>query len=472
MSSRTEHDRCVLVYNPVSGHGHLDSWNAILIALLLQKGWRVLALTPDMQALKSRLVYRGIANSPGLQILNWNAAAKNPFNPKERLRHLCRRCADFGHMHLHRLPGSEVRPGASRAKALRVRVLQATVPFLFLAAHYVYRHYIRRSQPAPKVADGNVGEEETQGDLASPMEMALRVQAALRRAKWRPTICLNMYMDLFRTKFAAWRQFEATNQCPWVGIRFVPPETPTEGWYDVQSFRGMLFLDENLCNTYRTALPYKRFEYLPDVTDPSLPDTPGKLVEIIRHRAKGRNVVFLGGSIGGQKNLLRWYELISLADPNEWFFVQVGEIHRSTLTADDIVALDFVLASPPENLLVHVGYLPDDRAFNEVITACDVIFAVYRDFRISSNMLNKAAHFRKPIVVSECFLMGERVRHYGIGKTVAEGSARAMYDALLALVASPIPDTNFAAYSADLSLSACANKLDGFLTGCLSSRSK
>ena len=32
---------CILVYNPLAGHGHLDSWNALFVSLLLAGGYRV-----------------------------------------------------------------------------------------------------------------------------------------------------------------------------------------------------------------------------------------------------------------------------------------------------------------------------------------------------------------------------------------------------------------------------------------------
>ena len=61
----------ILIYNPVSGHGHLDSWNALFISLLLNAGWRVCAATPDADDLVARLRLKGQADSAELQVLNW-----------------------------------------------------------------------------------------------------------------------------------------------------------------------------------------------------------------------------------------------------------------------------------------------------------------------------------------------------------------------------------------------------------------
>ena len=205
----------------------------------------------------------------------------------------------------------------------------------------------------------------------------------------------------------------------------------------------------------------------PGLTETALPETPNALALEIRCRAAGRKIVFLGGSIGGQKNLARWFEVIARAGSARWFFVQVGEIHRGTLTVEDLAALERAQAATPENLLLHEGYLPDDRAFNEVIATCDVIFAVYRDFRISSNMLGKAAHFYKPILVSDRYLIGERVRQYGIGSAVTEDDADAMLAGMEVITARPVPEKNFDLYCQHFSSDELATRLQNMLVNCL-----
>ena len=202
---------------------------------------------------------------------------------------------------------------------------------------------------------------------------------------------------------------------------------------------------------------------LPDITDASLPDAPTGLATEITRRAAGRKVVFLGGTIGGNKNLARWYELISFADPERWFFLQIGEINFNALTQADMRALAILKATPPENLLVHREYLPDERAFNDVIRVCDIIFAVYRNFKISSNMLGKAAAFEKPILVADNYLMGRRVVSYGIGRAVPEDDARQMLAAATDLTENPVPVENFAAYRADFSIGNMQQALMAFL---------
>lgn len=448
----------VLIYNPVSGHGHLDSWNAMFVGLLLERGWQVLALTPDSGALMDRLDQKGLAHSPRLHVLDWGA---HQSHMRRYLRDVWQRWDRFGDKYSDRRAGSETTPGLSYGEVCKRHFFRAVVPLLFHFSHYVYSRYRQRSMAGKNLV------VDPERDLTCPADMARRVRAALKGVESKPVLAFNMYMDTYRIGKQRWDEFAAINTLRWAGIRFVPPVVPDEAWYRLPAWRGTCLLDERVCAAYKSALPDKAFVYLPDVTETVLSGRSCAVVQDILRRAEGRKVVFLGGSIGGQKNLACWFELIELADPTKWFFVQVGEIHRGTLTAEDISALDQALADPPENLMLHAEYLPDERVFNEVINACEVIFAVYRNFRISSNMLGKAAHFRKPILVSDRYLLGERVARYGIGLSVDENDAGAMLDALKHVVDKPVPEANFVRYSSDFSMAELAERLEGFLLDCM-----
>ena len=59
---------------------------------------------------------------------------------------------------------------------------------------------------------------------------------------------------------------------------------------------------------------------------------------------------------------------------------------------------------------------------NEAVMVSDILFAAYRDFPNSSNLLTKAAFYQKPILVSDGHLMAERVKKYKMGEVVDEGN--------------------------------------------------
>jgi len=454
----------ILVYNPISNHGHLDSWNAMFVAALLEHGWRVQVLTPDVPALTLRLEQKGIGPSPRLQILDWNAIHGEILERiRARLWRWWRVWDVFGDVYFYKRKGSELTDDMGFWVQLRTRMFQILVPPAFRLSHYLLARVRRlKDGPAPPL-----GQEDPEANYLNPADFGRRVAAGLRYAHARPALILNMYMDMYKSDAGSWRRFAEQVSIPWAGIRFVPLQAPSEGYYALESLRGMCFLEESVCTDYRRLLPEKCFGYLPDVTETELPGQPGPIAMEIRRRAAGRKIVFMGGSIGWQKNVARWYELIAMADPAVWYFVQIGEVHRETFNVEERVAYEAALSAPPENFYLKAEYLPDEREFNEIIAQSDVIFAVYRDFSKSSNMPGKAAHFRKPLLVSDRYLMGTRVREYGIGLAVPEDDSRKMLEALNALAQSPVAEACFLRYRQAFSMDGLRTHLAGFLDACL-----
>jgi hypothetical protein len=400
----------ILIYNPVSGHGHLDSWNALFVSLLLRAGWRVCAATPDTADLVERLRLKGQADSPELQVLKWQVSPRT-----------------FG----ERVWG---------------RVRRLLNPLLGPARDL--------SQHDPR--------------FLNPDDFARRIRVLRKQCQWRPAVVFNMYMDMYPTTSQGWQLFDWPKALPWAGIRFVPTEDASEAYYGLSQLAGMCFLDERVRDCYRQAFPEKKFAYLPDITESQLPSVQTDLMSEIKKRASGRNIVFLGGTLGGNKNLARWYQLVAQMDPEQWFFVQIGEMFEDTLSEADARELAHIKQQCPENLFIKLAYLPDEAHFNEIIQGSDVIFAVYRDFAISSNMLGKAAAFERPILVASGHLMGQRVVQYDIGLAVGQDDIAAMEAALCVLV-KPSADRGerFEAYRKDFSIEALGDHFIKFLAKCI-----
>lgn len=427
--------RSILIYNPISNHGHLDSWNALFIAFLLERGWRVIALTPAADALRARLALKGVVDHKNLWISEWGYPQRSLF---ERIR--------------------------GRLKRIGVKLIQALLP----------------TNPASLSFDANVNSEplskerDPEANYLLPTEFAQRVRTALQKSPWRANFVFNMYMDLYRTDTASWRLFNAIQKMPWAGIRFVPrslelssansaSSNEQEAYFQLKTLRGMCFLDVEICGAYQNRLPDKTFGYLPDMTEVALPEVASSLAKDLKARANGRSIVFLGGSIGGKKNLTHWARVIELADPAKWFFVQIGEVFENTLSLEEQTIYRQLQTSSRENFFMKAEYLPDERAFNEIILASDILFAVYRNFTISSNMLGKAAAFNKPILVAQGHLMAKRVEQYQIGRTVNEDDPTQMLKQLIALVDAPPSPDAFAAYRQDFSHEALCHHFFNFL---------
>lgn len=453
--------RTVVLYNPISNEGHLDSWHVLFVRLLLGSGWRVIAMTPDPGAITGKLESSGIRTGDELLIVG-TANAPSPLSDRpltDRLR-ACwvDRNARWDalryqrHWRLREATGYPQRI-LTRLSLLANSGLAGAVRLL----HAGYRQWRGGANaavaPPPQLLDPKVFRDQVNAVIAShPGQIA---------------VVLNMYIDAYRTDPQSWHDFAFDAGVPWSALCITPTDEPSQGFCVVPSCRGTLLLDEAVASRYQTAMPDRHVAFLPDIADTSLPDRQSKLSLDIARAAAGRKIVFMGGSIGKQKNLERWVELIALAEPDEWFFVQIGRINKHNLTPGDRAALERIANTPPPNLYIEPSYLADERSFNEIIAMSAVIFAVYRDFFRSSNMLSKAAYFEKPILVANGCLMGERVERYGIGIAVGQDDTLGMVEALLALGRMQGLKSNFQRYRGDISEARMQQTLTAFLQQCI-----
>jgi hypothetical protein len=448
----------VLLYNPISNEGHLDSWHVLFIEIFLAAGWNVIPVTTDPKGLQLKLKHKNLWGHPRLV---WTSDEK----PK-------------------------IATLNSRALHFSQRVLRQ-----------VERLFESMAQREQRVLAAR---------FLDPEQFKEAVSNALDSCRVQVDLIFNMFVDGYLPNSPAWKHLVFDNSkrspqrsahaadaaIPWVGLCVTPkyekrqdiqsqsqqqvecqpkpePQSPTPflydrpAYYSLSTYRGTCFLEEAAVDAYRSVFSNKQFAFLPDITETERLSEPNALVLEIKRRAAGRRIVFMGGSIGKQKNLSKWIALIFNVDPTQWYFVQVGRISLNNLTAEDTQALARVKQQPPENLYVHADYLPDETSFNALIAASDVIFAVYRDFYRSSNMLSKAAYFEKPILVADQCLMGDRVIRYGIGLAVRSNSLEDIQAGLIAVVQLQDLPRKFASYRADFNRVEFGRRLIDFATTCI-----
>ena len=157
----------------------------------------------------------------------------------------------------------------------------------------------------------------------------------------------------------------------------------------------------------------------PDFADLSAPATTYPLLQELKEKAQGRKVVSLLGSINFRKGIKLLLESIPLLPEEDYFFLIAG---KSSLTAQQENDLQ-TFEKSRSNCLFSLEKIPDESCFNALIAESDLIFAAYKQFTGSSNLLTKAAAFRKPVIVSRGFCMGQRVEQYGTGQTTGEDNA-------------------------------------------------
>lgn len=439
----------IVVFNPISGHGHLDSWNALFVSIFLKAGWNVVAITRDVNVLLDRL---GSDKSHNLGLLKTHryCAPDQGTEPAVKSSNLIQQLRIKGN--LSGLSAKIVDLG-SMLNQRPIQLILSLKIFALCSLHFT-KFYLFR-----KIKNRFLNPVRARDSLQD----LFVVEGILRSAQIDPDLIFHMYLDAvnFDDEFEHVRGAKLTKK--WAGIRFAPKRADHKYYASHPELVGVCFLDSAQSEYFSSKIGHIQFSTLPDITDTSLPVTQSNLAKTILTKANGRKIIFLGGMIGGQKNIRKWYQLITKADPNKYFFLQVGAIHTQSMNMRDLLSFYRMMCSEHENLMVIPRYLESEAEFNELILISNFIFAVYRNFYDSSNMLAKAAVFNKPILVSNQYLMGKRVREYGIGAVSDEEDANQMMQAIENLPLSEDLTKNFERYRQDFSISTLSEALYQFV---------
>ena len=155
-------------------------------------------------------------------------------------------------------------------------------------------------------------------------------------------------------------------------------------------------------------------------------------------------MISLLGSINFRKGIKLLLESIPLLPKDEYFFLIAGKSSLTAQQENDLRAF----GESRNNCLFSLEKIPDESCFNALIAESDLIFAAYKQFTGSSNLLTKAAAFRKPVIVSRGLCMGRRVEQYGTGQTTGEVNAGECSAAIRSLCTETRMDTQaFARYA-------------------------
>jgi hypothetical protein len=426
--------KSIVIYNPVSGHGHLDSWNAIFTKVLLESGWRVLSISSDPEGLFITLKGNNCLNLKNLKAIP--ASRDNTYtnsssnSEKFLLKGLWKKINSTGYAYVF-------------GDGTLVAKKPAKFHEKLLAASYLFLHFFRYFLfPLVKVSL----KAQDINEVSTPFVLS-DIEREIEGQKFEANVVFHMYLDDLDFYDPQLSDALSTLKFKWAGIRFAPELEDHAILGGHPKLKGIAFLDKEIANSMAKSLPNMHVRYLPDIANLEVLEEMPDVIQLIKHNAKGRIIIFLGGIIGLRKNLNLWLELIDTVDPKKWYFVQIGEIDFKNLNAKEFFGVYKKLLLPPENFMLIPAYISDEGIFNSIISTSDIVFAVYKDFKNSSNMITKASFFHKPILVSDRYLMGRRVQAFGIGIAVRENDIQMIISGLERLASANIPLANFDIYN-------------------------
>lgn len=431
------HDRpVVFLINQISSHGHLDMYARLYSQCLLELGYRVVLIAEHEAAVATWLTNRGW-KSGDFEILERRELANSQSNPSA--------VADDG--------------GASPLLSRIVRVwnLEGMQGIAHRLGYRLYTFGYRYRGITRRILD-YFGEAYISGNGASLMPIIAEINSAAERIGKEPSLVFFLYLDMISQSRLSCRNLTRL-RAPWAGILFHPKCNGEAGgnaferYFQSDNAVGAVFLNPHVVQAYQKRFPRQIFGALPDVTDTELAPIEPELVGQFRTRANGRKVVLALGSLSQHKGIVGLIDLIHYVDPNKFYFVIAGEIFWESFGSAEPKLRAFC-ENPPENCLVQLGYVNSEADLNAIIASADILYAVYQEFRDSSNSLTKASVFETPVLVSDGYLMGERVRTYRLGAAVKFGDVKSIEKGLLDISTRSSSEFGFAAYRRDSSYEA------------------
>jgi glycosyltransferase involved in cell wall biosynthesis len=254
---------------------------------------------------------------------------------------------------------------------------------------------------------------------------------------------INLWVDPFLASFVPGVLVDALFPWPWAGLYLLPLTfriRQSRRWRLFEKFfprygpvkagkcRAVFSFDEGTAEDLAAATK-KWVLTLPDVTDTTAPDQNDDLAGLIKEKSGGNLVCAMIGVLCKRKGLLTLVEAAK-ARPPGWFFVFAGGFAETDFPPAELETIKQFANSNPENSIFWLKYLPNEASFNAVASACDVLYANYPWYPFSSGIVSKGALFKKPVIVSNRFLMAERVARYQIGWGLPEENSDALIDLL------------------------------------------
>ena len=258
----------------------------------------------------------------------------------------------------------------------------------------------------------------------------------LNEIGFKPNLVICMYIDMTFLGSKSQRVLRKLS-VPWIGLLFHPKELNSsseftqDSWFSDKSNRGAIFFSGSSVVDYnQISRSNQSFVLLPDVTRVPSGEKSSLALDLVSH-SQGKKIVGLIGAIDGKKKLVQEFLELS-GDPRlkDYFFVMVGEVYESTLDRSTLNKIRNLSGNVTEELFVLDRYIESEVDFDALFNEIDILFACYKNFDSSANILAKSASFKKPIIVTGGTWIGRLTEQYNLGLTVSDFRIDTLVDAI------------------------------------------
>lgn len=305
------------------------------------------------------------------------------------------------------------------------------------------------------------------------------VNGVVKQVGEKPDVVFFGVLDGYLTASLTAEVIDEIFPYPWSGIYFHPShlrrhspswsllpdgEQPHAGLYASQCV-AIGILEEDLINPLQDILYGKPIFLFPDAINEVEYKlrSDALLLAQIKEQARGRKIVGLLGSLSKRKNIFKLVEIAKQMSTEDFFFVFGGQLFPKTFTTEEQVQLLELVSSNLENCFFYLNTIPEPEMI-QLFSNCNMLFAVYDQYFHSSGTLARAATFKKPVVVSKQYYMGERVAKYNLGIGVnEEDNLEECIQAIRYLANHPLENPDYEGYLAANSVDKLPNAFQQIL---------
>jgi glycosyltransferase involved in cell wall biosynthesis len=181
--------------------------------------------------------------------------------------------------------------------------------------------------------------------------------------------------------------------------------------------KNIFILDSGVIEPIKIYLQNERVYKFPDFADNSKPNLGCITYKDIERNKAYRKVILSIGSVAKRKGILTLLEA-SKQLTNSHLFVIVGKLSKETFSEQELAYINTF--KNKKNILIYFKHIKDESDFNAIIESSDILYAGYEDWYHSSNMLAKAALFKKPVLVNAGYYMEEMVKENNMGEVFSK----------------------------------------------------
>jgi hypothetical protein len=269
---------------------------------------------------------------------------------------------------------------------------------------------------------------------------------------------------------------------PWVGLYFHPPKSNQKNLVARSNFQlsksnkgFIVFSQANMNNLISKLRKDQICSVFPDITQTEIIQ-PSVDFPDLRDLAAGRTIVGMIGAVDGHKKMPDVFiEVSKDIDMTEFFFVLIGEFYWSSLKYLSSLKNEIKNGYSQKNLFIIDRYISSDAEYNYIFSRCDIIFACYKNFEGSANVLTKSSLFSIPLIVNSDSSLAALVDDYNLGLSISPINKDTVVDAIQRL--SEKRKTHFSSFKFDsyleiTSTSAFAKTLSSYLARLFQNESK